>query len=105
MDNRARLQQLQDIDREQRREAARKQELLVKLQWLVKQPAWQDYVELLNKQLELRGMDVLEPAGSVDGVIFAEYKKGAMSGLILARDLPAAIIAEARDMQPDEDED
>jgi hypothetical protein len=33
------------------------------------------------------------PAGSVDGAIALEWVKGAMSGLIMARDIPSVTIA------------
>jgi hypothetical protein len=45
--------------------------------------------------MRLQGMadEILRPSASVDAMIGLEYVKGAMSGLILARDLPSVTIA------------
>lgn len=55
--------------------------------------AWKAYVELLESKLQTFSEALLAPAGSVDGMVALEYVKGAMSGLVLARDLPSVIIA------------
>lgn len=59
---------------------------------LIASPGWTAYSEVLNKMIEDRGSEILAPARSVDGAIALEHVKGAMYGLILARDLPFATI-------------
>lgn len=71
-------------------------------------PAWQVYVELLNAKIQMFADQVLAPSGTVDGCVALEYVKGAMSGLIMARDIPDAIISakdQIRSMVAEEDED
>jgi hypothetical protein len=60
---------------------------------MIKSPAWQEYISLLEMHLQARADEILRPSGSVDAMIGLEYVKGAMSGLILARDLPSVTIA------------
>lgn len=60
---------------------------------MVKSKAWQAYVELLNAKLQMLSDELLSPAGSVDRLISQEYVKGAMSGVVIARDIPAVTIA------------
>lgn len=62
-------------------------------QSLIVHPGWKAYHDLLMQMIEDRGAEVLAPAGSIDGAMKLEYIKGAMSGLILARDLPHVSIA------------
>lgn len=59
---------------------------------LLRHPGWQVYTEMLNARIQLHSDVVLRPATSIDGAIGLEYVKGAMSGLILARDLPRVIV-------------
>lgn len=59
---------------------------------LIKNQAWLAFYELLNLRIEAQGSLLLNPAGSVDGVLVGEYEKGTMRGLIIARDLPSLII-------------
>lgn len=60
---------------------------------MIKSKAWQAYVELLNMKLQMLSDDLLSPAGSIDRLISQEYIKGAMSGVVIARDIPAVTIA------------
>lgn len=60
---------------------------------LTKHPGWASYQELLNSRIQLFADRVMAPSGSVDGAIALEWVKGAMSGVILARDLPSVTIA------------
>lgn len=60
---------------------------------LVATKAWVAYSSLLNSIIEQKGSEVLSPAGSLDGAIALEHVKGAMCGLVLARDLPHVTIA------------
>jgi hypothetical protein len=64
---------------------------------------WKVYQSLLATIIEERGMALLSPSGSIDGVLVAEYNKGAMCGLILARDLPSIIVAHMKASTPVED--
>lgn len=75
---------------------------------LVTTPAWQAYIELLNAKIQLFADQLMLPGGSIDGCIALEYVKGAMGGLIMARDIPDATIAgkdQLRSMLTEEDED
>lgn len=56
---------------------------------LMKNPAFQSYMALLNRRIETLGLVVLEPANGMDNAVALEYIKGTMRGLIIARDLPA----------------
>ena len=62
-------------------------------QVLVKHASWVPYLALLNTRIQHLADALLAPAGSINGMVTQEYLKGAMSGLILARDLPSVIIA------------
>ena len=57
-----------------------------------KNESWKLYTELLNSKIQLFADAMLTPAGSVDGAVALEFVKGAMSGLIMARDLPSVIV-------------
>lgn len=72
---------------------------------LVASPGWKAYEELLNSIIEAQGLRVLDPAGSVDGAVRGEYEKGTMRGLIMARDLPALTIEQAKSLNPTPDVD
>lgn len=61
-------------------------------QALVNHPGWKIYQELLNFRIQNYADAVMAPAGGVDGAIALEWVKGAMSGVILARDLPSVTI-------------
>ena len=67
---------------------------------MVKTDAWKAYIEILNSKLQAESENLLEPAKGLDGCIGSEYIKGTMRGLILARDLPAAIIAAKPQLRP-----
>ena len=60
---------------------------------LLKHPGWAVYQELLNIRVQLYADAVMAPCRSVDGAIALEWVKGAMSGVILSRDLPGVTIA------------
>lgn len=59
---------------------------------MIKSSGWKQYVELLELRLQSLADEILKPSGSIDAMIGLEYVKGAMSGLILARDLPSVTI-------------
>jgi hypothetical protein len=60
---------------------------------MIKTEAWKAFVGLLDKRLEDMGSVILTPAKSLDDLIPMENEKGAMRGLIIARDLPSATVA------------
>lgn len=60
---------------------------------LTRHPGWALYQELIMARVQLFADRITAPAGSVDGAFALEWVKGAMSGLILARDLPSVTIA------------
>ncbi len=62
------------------------------LNGLIKHPGWNVYKELLIALIDYRGLSVIATSRSIDGMVALEYEKGAMSGLILARDLPSVIV-------------
>jgi hypothetical protein len=68
------------------------------MQALVQTPAWRAYNELLGFRIQNFADSVLAPSGSINGMVAQEYLKGAMSGLIIARDLPTIIIAAMREI-------
>jgi len=70
---------------------------------MIKSPAWGAYMELLNVKIQGYGSELLSPAGSVDGAMAQEYIKGAMYGMMMARDLPAGIIQAMKDLGPGEE--
>lgn len=49
--------------------------------------------QVLGPRIQDFGATLLQPAGSVDGMVKAEFVKGALFGLCLARDLPSVIIS------------
>lgn len=70
---------------------------------LVRHPGWPILQELLNAMINARGEVVLGPAGSVEGAMALEFIKGAMNGLILARDLPSLIVENTPQQKDDEE--
>jgi hypothetical protein len=83
-------------------------ERLELFQKLVTTPAWGAYIGLLNAKIQMFADQLLVPSGSVDGCVAQEFVKGAMSGLVMARDIPDAIIAakeQFRSMTPEEEDD
>lgn len=75
------------------------------MQGLVKSPSWQLYEAQLTRLIENRGEQVMGPANSADGAWALEYVKGAMYGLLLARNLPAVTIAAMKHLTPAKDDD
>jgi hypothetical protein len=73
--------------------------------WLVKQPAWLAYLEILESKIQALADQVLAPARSIDGMVTLEYVKGAMSGLIMARDIPSITIAAKAELEPVKEND
>lgn len=96
------MEELQKQSRDARRVDRERADLFTVL---LRHPAWKLYVELLEAQLQARADVILAPAGSIEGMVTLEYVKGAMSGIILCRDLPSTIIADMKSASSgDEDE-
>lgn len=75
---------------------------------MITTPGWEVYIVLLNAKIQMFADQLMNPCGSVDECVAQEYVKGAMSGLIMARDIPDAIIAakdQLRTISAEEDED
>lgn len=72
---------------------------------LITKPEWAVYVELLTPRIQNFADQLMAPLSTMDATLGQEYLKGAMSGLIIARDLPAVIIAAMKELRPAKDED
>lgn len=71
-------------------------ELIQLFETLPRNAAFQAYLGLLNRMIEMRGGEILAPAGSIDGVLKGEHVKGSMFGLILARDLVPTMLEQMK---------
>lgn len=93
---------LEDLLRTSR--AAKQEDLafVETMQRLVKNP---DFVVYLDKVIGSRlvsfGAMMLEPSGSIDGLVKTEFVKGAMFAFCLARDLPSVMIQSMSEMRPE----
>jgi len=54
--------------------------------------AWKFYQSLLDSRIQVMSERLLQPAAGIEGVLTSEYLKGAMYGLMLARNLPSVIV-------------
>lgn len=86
-----------ELEKKFREQLRRDRKIKEAFEVLARNESFQVYLGVLNSMVETRGMDVIAPAGSVDGAIALEYVKGTMNGLILARDLPSVTIASMKD--------
>jgi hypothetical protein len=59
---------------------------------------------VLAKRIDEVGRSLLEPSGSVDGMVKSEFLKGAMYAFCLSRDLPSVIVQAIGEAQPRPDE-
>lgn len=64
-------------------------------------------VKVLGKRIDSFGQQLLEPSGSMDGMVKSEFLKGALFAFCLARDIPSVIVSavEAPPASEDGDED
>jgi hypothetical protein len=74
-------------------------------QVMIQTPAWKEFVKKLERRQQMFADSLLAPAGSLDKCIGLEWIKGALSGLIMARDLPSITIAAAKELRKAEDDD
>lgn len=101
-----------EVLRQARKGEKEDRERIELFQTLMRNPAFASFQEVLGHKIEALGMSLLSPSGGLDGMIVSEYQKGAMYGLVLARDLVSVTVAiadEQRKAQPadelgDEDE-
>lgn len=101
-------QRIENLLREAKRADRIDRERIELFEAMIRTPAWQAYVEILEAKLQLFADQVLAPASSVDGMVALEYIKGAMSGLVIARDITSVTIAAKQDIRPrvlEDDED
>jgi hypothetical protein len=98
-------QRIEELFKESRKAAVIDRERADLFAWLVKQPAWLAYLEILESKIQGLADEVLAPAKSVDGMVTLEYVKGAMSGLIMARDIPSITIAAKAELGPVKEDD
>ena len=84
--------QINDLLNEAKKADKFDRERAERFQSLVKHPGWEVYQELLNSRIQSFADAIMGPAGSIDGAIALEWVKGAMSGVVLARDLPSVTI-------------
>jgi len=70
------------------------QKLVDNMYRLVRSHDFDMYVkQVLGPRIQSFGASLLEPSGSSDGMVRAEFIKGALYGLCLARDLPSVILS------------
>lgn len=99
---------IEDLMKTARAAAKIDRERIEAFEKLIALPGWSVYVELLNAKIQMMADEMMKASGSLDGLIGQEYVKGTLSGLIIARDIPSAMIAakdQIRSMSPEEDED
>ena len=78
------------------REAAREdREKIEACQALLRNPHFLLFMKMLNNVIDGLGVEVLEPAKTMDDCVALEGVKGTMRGLIRARDLAHATVAGA----------
>jgi hypothetical protein len=85
-------QLIEDLQRNARAADREDKERAQLFRGMIASPAWKAFIALLEVKLQLHADIMMAPALSVDGMVAREYVKGAMSGLVLARDLPSIII-------------
>lgn len=100
MDINSQIEELQKQGRAADKEDRERAELFAAM---LQTPAWKFYVSLLDKRIQAHADVLMGPAVSVDRAIALEYVKGAMSGLVMARDLPSVIVTAIKDSLPARD--
>lgn len=98
----AQLEDLKKVARRADKEDRERAEAFVAME---KMEGWPLYISLLNIRLQALSERLLAPSGSIDGVLTSEFIKGAMYGLVLARDLPSITIESMRQISASTDEE
>lgn len=83
----------EDFNREARQLAQESRQNVEDAQWLLKQPAFQRYVEVINKRGQEMAAMLMQPLSTRDQVLLQEYNKGALFGFLWASGLASAIVA------------
>lgn len=83
---------LRDMMKEAKKADAADLALMQALELMVKNIGWGRYQTLLNSKITMFSEQLLMPSGGLDGLVASEFIKGAMFGLVLARDQPQVII-------------
>jgi len=94
---------LSDLIKESKRANKEDRELSELLVVLIASPGWKAYMGLLSRRQQMLADELLQPNTGIDGCIRQEYVKGALSGLIIARDLPSVIIAATKELRQTEE--
>lgn len=78
-------------------------ERIGRLQGLLKSPGWSDFQDLMNVHINERAKRIFEPLLSDNLTLLQEHNKGAIYGLIWARDLPSVMITIADEARKSSD--
>lgn len=95
--------ELQELLKEERAREKLDRERVDQFRLLEKHGGWLAYQALLSSKIQEASDMLLQPAQGLDGMVRTEFQKGAMYGLILARDLVRATVMaddEARKSNP-----
>lgn len=98
----AQLEELKKVARKADKEDRERSEAFL---LMFRTDGWPIYTALLNSRLQSLSERLLAPSGSIDGVLTSEFIKGAMYGLVLARDLPSITIESMRQISASTDEE
>src|SRR5262245_39056673 len=97
---------MQEQDRENLRKiAAEQRDFVDAMKVLRKNGAFRLYLGALEKMIQARGDVLMVPVAGFDKTLEQEFIKGAMNGLILARDICDVTISAMIDVLDEEDED
>lgn len=91
-----RFEELIRLSREADRIDRRRAELF---EPMMKSAAWAEYQSMLKEKIERFSEQLLAPSASMDGMVASEWIKGAMSGLIMARDITSVTLATVEAMR------
>lgn len=86
---------LSDEELEELRQA---QKLVEMLDPLTKQEGWEFYLEMLQKQINIRQLEAPKASADFGGVFAKEFKSGEINGLMLAKALPLGALAAAKEI-------
>lgn len=96
----------EETEQEDRERSRRDRERIEAWEGMVKTKGWKLYVELLNIQINDRAGGLLEElGGGIRAVLAQEYQKGAMRGLILARDLVGVTLQNVQKPRLEDDDE
>jgi len=82
------------------KEQSQDRRIVKDLETLISTKEWKTYEGLLERQLLDRQRELFAPCSGMDAALQLEYKKGAVYGIMLCRDLPSGIIQMAEEQKP-----